>query len=133
MQSNHVSVRIGENRNVRRFGWVVIGSVIAVCAVLALVFGSLLFMQIEGTYFLTEDRTDDVLVTRLHSNSATMSGEPIAADYVIRFSSGEEKIVSFPRGSRVAVGDQMRLRYAQTRITGQIPVREFQAIREPEP
>jgi hypothetical protein len=124
---------MSENRNVRRFGWVVIGSVIAVCAVVALVFGSLLFMQLEGTYFLTPDRTDDVSVTRLHSRSAALSGEPIAADYVVRLSSGEEKIVSFPPGSRITVGDRLRLRYAQTRITGQVLVREFHRISEPEP
>jgi len=107
--------------------------VIAVCAVVTVVLGSLLFMQIESTYFLTPDRTDDVAVTKLHSRSATMSGEPIAADYVIRFSSGEEKIVSFPPGSRLAVGDRLRFRYAQTRITGQILVREFHSIAELEP
>lgn len=124
---------MSENPNVRRFGWVAIGSVVAVCAVLAFVFGSLLFLQIEGTYLLTEDRTDDVSVARIHSNSATMSGEPIAASYVLRFSSGDEKTVSFPPGSRLAVGNRLRLRYAQTRITGQIVVREFHSIPEPEP
>lgn len=62
-----------------------------------------------------------------------MSGDPIAASYVIRFSSGDEKTVSFPPGSRLAVGDRLRLRYAQTRITGQILVKDFHPVLAPEP
>lgn len=121
------------NRNFRRFRWVFCATTIAVCGVLIFIFGSLLFIQLEQTYLLTPDWSDDVAVIRLIGTSVTISGGQIAVDYVVRFSSGNEKTVSFPPATPVVVGDRLRLRFAQTRITGQILVREFHRIPEPEP
>lgn len=101
--------------------WILSGAVGA--ALLAL-----LFLHVEGQYFVTPERTEDVSILKLASSSSDVRGSNLAVEYVVKFRSGEEVDLSFPGDAHMLPGDHVRLWYVRTTIRNKVLLTRFEKL-----